>query len=397
MLDPADSASDAGPLASARPVTAPSLSAERGDGGVAVAFAGDWLARTIGAIEATVTRTAQSELGQTISLDVSGIGRIDTSGALLIERLARALREKGATVSLEGVPTSNQPLFDAVHRATERERPAPAKTSRLRLVPMLESIGRSVHAIGGEALVGVNIIGASIYGAGRRVTGKAKLRPAAIISQMDRMGVRAVPIIALMSFLIGGIIAQQGAFQLRYFGAEIFVVDLVGILVLREIGVLLTAIMIAGRSGSAVTAEIGSMKMREEVDALQVIGLNPVGVLVFPRLVALTLVLPLLAFVADIMALGGAIGTTWIYSGIPPAAFIQRLRGAIDFSTVFAGLIKAPFMAIIIGVVASAEGMKVGGSAESLGLHVTSSVVKSIFLVILVDGVFAIFYAAIGY
>ncbi len=159
---------------------------------------------------------------------------------------------------------------------------------------------------------------------------------------MDRMGVRAVPIIALMSFLIGAVIAQQGAFQLRNFGAEIFVVDLVGILQLREIGVLLTAIMIAGRSGSAITAEIGSMRMREEVDALQVIGLNPIGVLVFPRLVALTIVLPLLAFIADITGLLGAITVSWAYSGITPDAFITRLRGAIDVGTVFAGLIKAP-------------------------------------------------------
>jgi phospholipid/cholesterol/gamma-HCH transport system permease protein len=137
--------------------------------------------------------------------------------------------------------------------------------------------------------------------------------------------------------------------------------------------------------------------MREEVDALQVIGLNPIGVLVFPRLVALTLVLPLLAFIADLMGLAGAIVVTWIYSGIPPAAFVQRLREAIDIGTILAGLIKAPFMAIIIGVVASSEGMKVGGSAESLGLHVTTSVVKSIFLVILVDAFFAIFYASIGF
>ena len=200
-----------------------------------------------------------------------------------------------------------------------------------------------------------------------------------------------------MSTIIGAIIAQQGAFQLRYFGAEIFVVDLVGILVLREIGVLLTAIMIAGRSGSAITAEIGSMKMREEIDALTVIGLNPVGVLVFPRLVALGIALPLLTVISDIAALGGAMFVAKAYSGISPDAFITRVRDAIDLTTVFAGFIKAPFMAFIIGIIASVEGMKVGGSAESLGERVTASVVKSIFVVIVVDGVFAIFYAAIDF
>jgi phospholipid/cholesterol/gamma-HCH transport system permease protein len=223
------------------------------------------------------------------------------------------------------------------------------------------------------------------------------LSPAAIVHQIDRMGVRAVPIILLMSFLIGAIIAQQGAFQLRYFGAEVFVVDLVGILQLREIGVLLTAIMIAGRSGSAITAEIGSMKMREEIDALKVMGLSPIGVLVFPRLVALTVALPLLTIIANFAALFGAAFVAWSYSGITFDTFLSRLREAIDLSTIVSGMIKAPFMALIIGIVASVEGLKVGGSAESLGRHVTASVVKSIFVVILVDGLFAMFYAAIDF
>jgi phospholipid/cholesterol/gamma-HCH transport system permease protein len=214
---------------------------------------------------------------------------------------------------------------------------------------------------------------------------------------MDRMGVGAIPIIILMSTIVGAIIAQQGAFQLRYFGAEIFVVDLVGILVLRELGVLLTAIMIAGRSGSAITAEIGSMKMREETDALTVIGLNPVGVLVFPRLVALVVVLPLLTIISDLAALVGAGGVAWFYSNISPDAFISRLHDAVALNTYFAGLIKAPFLAMIIGILASVEGMKVGGSAESLGRRVTASVVKAIFVVIVVDGLFAMFYAAINF
>ena len=166
---------------------------------------------------------------------------------------------------------------------------------------------------------------------------------------------------------------------------------------MREIGVLLTAIMIAGRSGSAITAEIGSMKMREEVDALKVMGLNPISVLVFPRLVALTLMLPCLTIVANFSSLFGACMTTWVYSDITPETFITRLREAIDMSTIVSGMIKAPFMALIIGIVSSVEGLKVGGSAESLGQHVTSSVVKSIFVVILVDGMFAIFYGAIDF
>ena len=243
----------------------------------------------------------------------------------------------------------------------------------------------------------MHILGATIGGAQMKAGRSHGISPAAIVHQLDRMGVGALPVVILMSAIIGAIIAQQGAFQLRYFGAEIFVVDLVGVLVLREIGVLLTAIMVAGRSGSAITAEIGSMKMREEVDALKVIGLNPVGVLVFPRLVALVIALPLLTVISDLVALGGAALVAKTYSGISISAFISRLQIAIDLSTYFAGLIKAPFMALIIGIIASVEGLKVEGSAESLGRHVTSAVVKSIFVVIVVDGLFAMFYAAIDF
>ena len=241
------------------------------------------------------------------------------------------------------------------------------------------------------------IIGSAVRGAQLKLGRGSGLSPAAVFTHLEQMGVNAVPIIALMSFLIGAIIAQQGAFQLRYFGAEIFVVDLVGILQLREIGVLLTAIMIAGRTGSAITAEIGSMKMREEIDALQVMGLNPVGVLIFPRLLALTIALPLLTIIANFSALAGAAVVANVYSGVTLEVFLSRLQSAIDVSTVVSGMLKAPFMALIIGIVASVEGFKVGGSAESLGKHVTASVVKAIFVVILVDGLFAMFYAAINF
>ncbi len=394
-----DSAPDARSGDDGRSMAAPSIEAEKTSGGVRLRLSGDWLARSIGSVEKTVADTGRADLGSAIALDCGGVGRIDTSGAYLIETLSRALAAKGASVEVEGLGASNETLFGAVRKSLDTERPGTAGGPRrkLRLLAPVEGLGRTMAGLGAELLAGVNILGASLYGAGRRLTGQQRTRPAAIVNQMDRMGVRALPIIALMSFLIGGIVAQQGAFQLRYFGAEIFVIDLVGILTLRELGVILTAIMVAGRSGSAITAEIGSMRMREEVDALQVIGLNPIGVLVFPRLVALVIVLPLLTVVANLSALLGAGLVVWIYSGITPDAFIQRLREVADIASLSAGLIKAPFMALIIGIVASVEGMRVGGSAESLGRHVTSSVVKAIFLVILVDGIFAIFYAAIGF
>ena len=201
----------------------------------------------------------------------------------------------------------------------------------------------------------------------------------------------------LMAFLIGLIIAQQGGFYLQQFGADLFVVDLAGVLILREIGVLLAAILVAGRSGSAFTAEIGSMRMREEVDALNVIGLDPVEVLVVPRLMALILALPILTFLSDIAAIAGAMIVTWAYIGITPDLFFQRLDQAVSPTEFFVGLAKAAVHGgSSSAFVACNEGLKVGGSAESLGRHTTIAVVKSIFLVIVVDGLFAIFFRVGG-
>jgi phospholipid/cholesterol/gamma-HCH transport system permease protein len=231
----------------------------------------------------------------------------------------------------------------------------------------------------------------------RVATRPRRFRGPSLVHHLELIAFRGVPIIALISFLVGCIVAQQGIFQLRKFGATPFVVDLVGILTLREVGVLLTAIMVAGRSGSSFTAEIGSMKMREEIDALRVMGLDPIEVLIVPRLLALIIGLPLLAFLSDLAALYGGGLVAWIYGDVSPDVYLSRLRAAISLNTFLAGIIKAPFMALIIGLIASMEGLAVEGSAESLGRHVTSSVVKAIFMVIVVDGVFAMFFAAIRY
>lgn len=364
---------------------------------ISVACWGIWTTRTVASIDQEM-RAAEARTGASnVELDLSAIEKIDTAGAWLIQRLISAQQDAGATVSCRGQSANVATLLGAVADASKREaEPRQAGDGNF-IIDLLEKLGRLTVDFYTEFLMGMHILGATIRGAQMKAGRRHTIRPAAIVNQMDRMGVGALPVVLLMSTIIGAIIAQQGAFQLRYFGAEIFVVDLVAILVLREIGVLLTAIMIAGRSGSAITAEIGSMKMREEVDALTVIGLNPVGVLVFPRLVALVIMLPCLTIAANAAALTGAIFVAWVYSDISPVAFIERMRLGIDLTTIFAGMIKAPFMAIIIGVIASIEGLKTGGSAESLGKHVTASVVKAIFIVILVDGLFAMFYAAIDF
>ncbi|MGV2052169.1 ABC transporter permease [Agrobacterium sp. 22-209-1] len=363
-------------------------------GGSRFALSGSWRNSNLSGIFSSLEKIEKSKSTGPVEIDLSSVEAIDTTGAWIIQRLRRDLEANGATVTVTG----NDRIEEVISQLPEKVEMEGAAAAKAGLAERIFApVGKAVVQNGADFLAGMYILGSAVRGAQMKLGRGRGVSPAAIVNQIDHMGVRAVPIIMLMSFLIGAIIAQQGAFQLRYFGAEVFVVDLVGILQLREIGVLLTAIMIAGRSGSAITAEIGSMKMREEIDALKVIGLNPVGVLVFPRLVALTIALPLLTILANFAALFGAAIVAFAYSGITFEVFLSRLHGAVEESTIAAGMIKAPFMALIIGIVAAVEGMKVGGSAESLGKHVTSSVVKSIFVVILVDGLFAIFYAAIDF
>ncbi|WP_274427086.1 ABC transporter permease [Chelativorans sp. YIM 93263] len=376
---------------------APHLEVREEEGALNCQLSGVWTTRTVGHIDDAMRDLLTRRNISDLRLDLGAVKQLDTAGAWLVARLVTAQKQRGASVDIVGQSEATSILLDAVAPTAEEPKPPPATSGRFSLTRFLETLGRSMYDLRDDLFYGLHILGATISGAQMKLGHKQAVNPAAITNQIDRMGVGAIPIIVLMSAIVGAIIAQQGAFQLRYFGAEIFVVDLVGILIMRELGVLMTAIMIAGRSGSAITAEIGSMKMREEVDALTVIGLNPIGVLVFPRLVALVVALPCLTIIANFAALAGAMGVAWSYSGIPPSAFIGRLHDAIDLTSVFAGLIKAPFMAMIIGIIASVEGMKVGGSAESLGNRVTASVVKAIFVVIVVDGLFAMFYAAIDF
>lgn len=366
-------------------------------GALTCALSGIWTTRTVALVDDEMRKIGGRQGVQSFNLDLSGVQKIDTAGAWLIERLVAANRESNIETKISGESEVASILIGAVNEALKREDDSQQSVPPNFVIRFFEAVGRQVYLMRDDFIASMGILGATVRGAQMKLGRGHAINLAAIFNQIDKMGVGAIPVVVLMSGIVGAIVAQQGAFQLRYFGADIFVVDLVGILVLRELGVLMTAIMIAGRSGSAITAEIGSMKMREEVDALTVIGLNPVGVLVFPRLVALVIALPCLTIAANFAAIGGAILVTWVYSDITPAAFIDRLRVSIDVSTIFAGLIKAPFMALIIGIIASVEGLKVGGSAESLGARVTASVVKSIFIVVILDGMFAIFFAQIGF
>jgi phospholipid/cholesterol/gamma-HCH transport system permease protein len=355
---------------------------------------GAWTIDHVAQLEKVVEGAAGGANGR-IVVDLEPVSLIDTAGAWLIHRLMAELESAGASAELTGVSNNARRLMDAVEVGEEIPEPPPPK--RVTLVSMLDAVGRSTAGIGRDVFDALAILGGVARGLARSALQPARFRFTSVVYHLDRTGLQAVPIIFLMSFLIGGIIAQQSAFQLRYFGADIYVVDLVGVLVLRELGVLLTAIMLAGRSGSAYTAEIGSMKMREEIDALKVIGLDPNEVLIMPRLIALVLALPILTFIADMAALIGGAIVSFAYANITFETFILRLRDAVGMDTLNVGLIKAPFMGLVIGLIAANEGMKVMGSAESLGRQTTASVVKAIFTVIVADGFFAIFFASIDY
>ncbi len=325
-----------------------------------------------------------------VDIDLSGIERMDTFGALLLERLRRAWAVDGVEPEVRGLKRRYRVLLEEMKRTGLEPQPPVRPHDSI-----LERVGREVVSISIDAMALLNFIGASIA-AGVRMTGRPRtFRFTSMVNQVDRVGFRAVPIIILITFLIGCILAQQGIFHFRRFGADIYVVDMVGVLVLRELGVLIVSIMIAGRSGSAYTAELGSMRMREEVDALRVMGFDPVEILVVPRILALIIALPLLTFIGSMSALIGGGLVAWTYGGIAPDVFIDRLKDAISIDHFLVGMIKAPFMAAVIGLVACLEGLSVGGSAESLGNHTTKSVVQSIFLVIVMDGVFAMFFASI--
>jgi phospholipid/cholesterol/gamma-HCH transport system permease protein len=328
-----------------------------------------------------------------IFIDVSQISSLDTFGAWLIERLRRSLTEGGIETKIAGLSANYSSLVDEVRSV---KTVPPAGIAPVTISGLLEQIGRSVAGIGGTLLSLVDMLGAVLAAGGRVLTHPSSFRLTSTVHHLEQVCWRAVPIVLLITFLIGCIISQQGIFHFRKFGADIFVVDMLGILVLREIGVLLVAIMVAGRSGSAYTAELGSMKMREEIDALRTMGFDPIEVLILPRLLALILALPILAFLGAMAALYGGGLVAWLYGGVDPDAFLLRLRDAISINHFIVGLVKAPVMAAVIGIVACVEGLAVQGSAESLGRHTTASVVKGIFFVIVMDGVFAIFFATIG-
>jgi phospholipid/cholesterol/gamma-HCH transport system permease protein len=359
-----------------------------------LAGAGAWIAENAHSLEEPIAdESRRSGKLRRVDIDMRGVERLDTFGAWLLERLVRIYSARGANTQVTGLKDDYRALMDELRNVKLAE---PPEHHTNQLAYAVASIGENIASVGGSFLAMINMVGALAVNFLRVATHPRSFRFTSLVHQLDNVAWRAVPIVLLITFLIGCIIAQQGLFHFRKFGADVYVVDMVGILVLRELGVLIVCIMVAGRSGSAYTAELGSMKMREEIDALRTMGFDPVEVLILPRIAALIIGVPILTFIGSMAALYGGGLVCWLYGGIAPDIFLSRLKEAIALNTFEVGMIKAPFMALIIGVVACVEGLAVKGSAESLGLQTTASVVESIFLVIVLDGLFAIFFASIG-
>ena len=356
---------------------------------------GSWTAANVTTLEALSDAvTEQLDRSKSIKVDMAGVRELDTLGAWLLEKISRRVTSAGHRADVVGVADNYVGLIEEVRQVNRRD-PAPPPAQNP-VVVWVSDIGRSAVGATEDVSAFLEMMGSlflAVVGVLRR---PRSLRLTSLVYQLYRVGWQAIPIIVLITFLIGAIIAQQGIFHFRKFGADSYVVDMVGILVLRELGVLIVAIMVAGRSGSAYTAELGSMKMREEIDALSTMGLDPVEVLILPRVVALICALPILSFIGSMAALYGGGLVAWLYGGMGPAIFTARLREAVSVTHFEVGILKAPFMALVIGIVACSEGLRVKGSAESLGKQTTTSVVKSIFLVIVLDGLFAVFFASIG-
>ena len=357
------------------------------------ALGGPWITQRI-AQQAAALEAAPAKGAQRVSLDIAAVEAMDTAGAWLVYKTVREFRRQGLEVELIGAGKATASLIEAVARSDAPCPPQPKPENPL--VAVLLRMGAATFFVCREALELTNFLGHTVIVMARVAARPWRLRWTAWISHMEQSGLNALPIVGLLSFLIGVVLAYQGADQLARFGAQIFTVNLVGVGVLREMGILLTAIIVAGRSGSAFTAQIGTMTVNEEVDAMRAIGLDPMELLVVPRILALVVVMPLLTFYADIMGLlGGAVMAMTVLD-ISFVRFARQLSEAVTLWSFWIGILKAPIFGFIIGLVGCYEGLKVTRSAESVGRQTTRAVVEAVFLVIVLDAMFSIMFSIIG-
>ena len=355
---------------------------------------GAWTVEHAGELDALVLAL---DLGGANSarFDVSALTALDTAGAWILRRTLQSWMAAGIAADLSGLDPAYSPLLEIVKEADEQPH-EPLSEEPHFIMAMFERVGRALFEALNEAKLLVNFFGLTIATLIAAIPRPRRLRPVALINQIEQTGLNAVPIVLLLNFLIGIVIAYQGAVQLRKFGAEIFTIDGLAFGIPREIAVLITAIVVAGRSGSAFTAQIGTMQVNQEVDALKTVGLDPIEVLVLPRINALLITLPMLVFLADVAGLMGGALMSVLALDISFGQFLRRLEDVISLTHFLVGLVKAPVFAYIIAIVGCFEGLRVTGSAESVGKMTTKAVVESIVLVILADALFSILFSALG-
>jgi phospholipid/cholesterol/gamma-HCH transport system permease protein len=346
---------------------------------------GDWTAVDMGWANERLGEAVKA--GQATTIDLTGVGRCDTSGAYGILRAAAQRAEASRIVAAPEI----ERLFELVRGAREREPAVPVRR-RSSVYDLFERIGRGVVDIGLNIVDTLVFNGHLLIATWRAVIDPRRIRWASIFALAERAGLDAMPIVAVTTFFIGAVVGLLGANMLGKFGAQVFAVELVGFAVLREFNILITALLLAGRSASSFAAEIGAMKMNQEIDAMRVLGVDPFDALVFPRFMALLLTIPLLTFIATLAGLAGGLAVTWSVLGIGPTIFFQRLVDNVGPVSFWVGMSKAPVMAVVIAGIGCRQGLEVGGDVESLGRRVTAAVVHAIFATILIDAVFALIY-----
>ncbi len=360
--------------------------ADEGAAGTRLALSGALRLATVAGIE----RDLQNVEGPVRAIDLSQVSDFDTVGAWVVCQLARRLDAR-----IEGASPAAQRLIDAIEDIGNESHLMRHRLPLWERVPGV--VGQRVFAARAGVYGVVGFFGQILIGAGNLMRHPGRFPIRALVHQMELVGVTALPIIGLMSFLIGIVIAQQGSVQLEQFGAEALTVNLVGRITLRELGVLMTAIMVAGRSGSAFAAQLGTMKLTEEIDAMRTIGISPVEVLVIPRIMAATFMMILLGFYSSIVAIIGGAVVGEFALGIPFVTFLLRIQEVVPTHDLWVGLIKAPVFGLIVAFAGCYNGLQVRGNSEEVGTRTTMAVVSAIFAVIVLDAFFAVFFTEVGW